>query len=195
MDQQLLQNLRIATRPAHDRLEDIVDGARLMNPPFDPAHYACLLRAHLEFNRLVNQQFSSDIHFERAVPSWPDKERIKALREDLKSLGAYAPEAGPVNVSTVLENAAYVVGLCYVAEGAAMGNQMIYKALQQFPAYKALNAERYMQISKAGLSARWKNFQTALEAYLTLDEASVIAGAKAGFQHFEYIWSILQERS
>ncbi len=48
-----------------------------------------------------------------------------------------------------------------------------------------------MQQSKAGLSSRWKAFQQALGHYLKTDEGAVIAGAKAGFRHFERIWLAL----
>ena len=67
-------------------------------------------------------------------------------------------------------------------------NQMIHKALRQQPEFTALGADRYMEQSKAGLSGRWKAFQQALGYYLKADEGAVIAGAKAGFLHFEHIW-------
>lgn len=189
MDPQLLQNLRAETRPLHDRLEATVDGARLMKPPFDRAHYARLLQAHLAFNLSVNEQFKAGMRFDVAVPSWPDEGRVAALREDLEVLDVNTAEGMPAIAPA--ESAAFVAGLCYVAEGAAMGNQMIHKALQQQPEFTALGAEQYMQQSKAGLSGRWKAFQQALAHYLRADETAVIAGAKAGFRHFERIWLAL----
>jgi heme oxygenase len=190
MDQQLLHNLRAQTRPLHDRLEAIVDGARLMKPPFDQPHYARLLRAHLAFNLSVNEQFASGMPFEVRIPAWPEADRVTALKEDLKALDVNAAGEG-MPAMPLAENAAFVAGLCYVAEGAAMGNQMIYKALLQHPEFAALGADRYMQQSKAGLSGRWKAFQQVLGHYLKVSEESVIAGAKAGFLHFEGIWLAL----
>lgn len=192
MDPQLLQNLRIETRPLHDRLEATVDGARLMKPPFDRAHYARLLQAHLAFNLSVNEQFESGMSFEVPVPAWPDEGRVAALKNDLQALDVTADKALPEMAPA--ESAAYVAGLCYVAEGAAMGNQMIYKALRQQPEFAALGAEQYMQQSKAGLSGRWKAFQEVLGHYLKTDEKAVIAGAKAGFLHFERIWLALSQK-
>ena len=189
MDQQLLHSLRAQTQPLHDRLEATVDGARLMKLPFDQPHYARLLRAHLAFNLSVNEQFASGMPIEVRIPAWPDADRVTALKEDLKALDVIAGEEMPA--MPLAENAAFVAGLCYVAEGAAMGNQMIHKALRQQPEFTALKADRYMQQIKAGLSSRWKAFQQALGHYLKTDEGAVIAGAKAGFRHFELIWLAL----
>lgn len=72
-----------------------------------------------------------------------------------------------------------------------MGNQMICKALRQHPEFAVLGAGRYMQQSKAGLSGRRKAFQQALRHILKTDEDAIIAGAKAGFRHFERIWLAL----
>ncbi|MEQ8706930.1 MAG: biliverdin-producing heme oxygenase [Phaeodactylibacter sp.] len=195
MDKQRLQNLRAATRPLHDRLESLVDGARLMEPPFDPLHYAKLLKAHLGFTRLINAQFTQDISFEVALPTWPDTARMQDIEADLKALGVSVPEQAPDSLAISSPNAAFVVGLCYVAEGAAMGNQMMHKALLQLPAFRALDAQRYLQSSKDGLSARWKTFQKVLGHYLIEEEPVVIEGAKTGFSQFENIWASLEASS
>ncbi|MEM9986053.1 MAG: biliverdin-producing heme oxygenase [Bacteroidota bacterium] len=179
-----LEHLRMATRPAHTRLERLTEGNKLLSGDFEVHHYGRLLRSHLAYHRELSRHVAHTVT--EPLLDWPDCARIPALAHDLESLGL----TGKVSpgLTLPLQSEAYTLGLCYVAEGSCMGNMQLHRALSRHEHFQALEADHFYLSCGTGFRARWQSLMQRLahpgaHAYPELEK-----GALDGFDYFGRLW-------
>ena len=181
--------LRATTRPLHNQLEHHTDGNRLFAAGFDEVHYRRFVTTHHAFHGLVADVVGHQHH--RNWLDWPECARMAALADDLAALDAVALPiealAAPLTAEAD-DNAAFVTGFVYVAEGACHGNQHILKALSRHQAFRTLGAGRFLEMAAATVEERWPNMLGLVEDAGRVDIDALVAGAASGFENFGRLW-------
>ena len=186
--------MRTVTAPSHKRLEKITEGDKLLNEGFDLAHYKRLLMSHYLFHLEIARHISACSDSQQIkILDWPACVRIPALAEDLSKLGIdKATLKDMYHERLPLHSQGFAIGLCYVAEGSALGNQQIYKALSKHQAFMDLGIKSFLEVSGTGLSKRWKSLLEIIASLPPDQHPSTIQGASSGFRLFEDIYKRLK---
>jgi len=187
MSLSVLERLREATRPAHERLEERLDMlSKLHSVEQRRTLAAAFHRLHAGMERELAPWLAEvdGLDFE-------DRRRSRLLDADLAALGAPAPEpaAGPRPADR-----AEALGLMYVLEGSSLGGKVIRK-----------HAER-AGLDMAGLGfldpygertgQAWRAFLTVLDRECPAqDEALGLAAARGGVRGFAHAEQVLLEGS
>ena len=190
MHSQLLTQIRAETRPLHQRLEQVTEGENLMGSAFDLAHYKQLLLSHYWYHLEVARHISAcKDSSKQAILDWPECKRIMALAHDLKKLNIDMADLEQNRPAALpIHSWGFAMGLCYVSEGSALGNQQIFKALSKHDSFQNLGVDEFFSCSKSGLSERWKTFLGLLANVSSNEHESTIRGAISGFQYFEKLY-------
>ena len=177
--QTILDELRHATRAAHDRLEQRLD---LLAQPADRDHFIAVLRGFLGFHRGFEPFLSHHGEF----AGWlAERSQIAALRADLTALGVddAAIDDAPVcrAAAELTEDRARTWGALYVIEGSTLGGQVITRHLAGTPWLPAGGLRTFHPYgSQTG--HMWNEFRARLVAATTsLDPLDVTGGAVSTF--------------
>ncbi|RWR06846.1 biliverdin-producing heme oxygenase [Paenirhodobacter populi] len=169
--------LRAATHDAHERLDRTIMAAK----PFDSVE---------NYGRFAAMQYSLHHHtaplYARAdladhIADLPALSRFSAVTQDLADLGVALPHPGaPVGDLPLPE----ALGWLYVIEGSNLGAAFLLKAAQKLGLSEDHGA-RHLAGAPEGRAAHWRTFKAGLDAapLAPEDEARVIAGAVAAFDH------------
>ncbi|MEO1049309.1 MAG: biliverdin-producing heme oxygenase [Bacteroidota bacterium] len=177
-----LTDLRQATRPSHDALEQLTEGGKLMDDQPDLNIYKKLLATHYRFHLEVSRQVKSH---NIEVLDWPECNRIAALKNDLDQLNI---DANNQDITLPISSPSFAIGLCYVSEGSCMGNQMMLNSLKDNSTFQSWQADHFLSSCKESFGERWKDFKAIMQPYGESDYASLEAGALAGFDLFAQLW-------
>ncbi|MEX1828637.1 biliverdin-producing heme oxygenase [Luteibacter sp. CQ10] len=192
--------LRERTRDAHEAVEAAEGMRRLMDGRMDQAGYEVLLAAQLKLFREWEAERGKWLA--GISPHWLYLSRIAALETDTRFCGGQvatrsgiadesAPtEQGPAPYRTPLGRSRFSGdsqdatnwGELYVIEGSTLGARLIVKHLRErFPAHP----HRYYAMGET-TPARWRRFQSLLDAELTDDDARhhAVEGAHHMFARF-----------
>lgn len=176
----LLQELRAATRAAHDRLElglDVLERSR------SAQSYAGLLRGFRSVYRPLEQAVTDSAATAGAVPDWPLRHKTGWLDEDLAGLGVTAGE--PAVHVPVLHTPEDVVGTLYVMEGATLGGALVVRELERV--FPVPPPHRFFSSYGASRGAMWRDFRRHVETFERrgADPDAVVAAATATFATLE----------
>lgn len=178
----VLEHLRQATRPAHERLETRLD---IFNRLRDiPARRALLAR----FLGFYRPQESALAPYLDAVPGFDFARRRKSdiLRHDLQTLGLDRDSiaALPCDFPVTLQDEAEAFGLCYVMEGATLGGAVITKQLEKHGI--AATGLTFFHSYGKDTGEMWRQFCARLEERCAGPAAArTIRGAVHGFTAIE----------
>jgi len=187
--------LRERTRDAHEAVEAAEGMRRLMDGRMDEAGYEVLLAAQRELFRAWEGERADWL---KGLSSrWLYASRLASLDIDLAaspfadrvrshpSVGSVRPEGGSVpslrSPQSELSEATFW-GELYVIEGSTLGARIIVKHLRErFPAHP----HSYYAMGET-TPARWRRFQSLLDAELTDDDARhrAVEGADRMFARF-----------
>ena len=175
----LLQELRAATRPAHDRLElglDVLERCR------SGPSYAALLSGFRSVYRPLEQALEACPATRAAVPDWAQRAKSGWLDEDLAALGCAAEPAAAVPAVHAAED---VLGTLYVMEGATLGGALVLRELEQ--TFPVLPPSRFFASYGSRRGAMWHAFRGHVAALEQRggDPAAVVAAAAATFTAVE----------
>ena len=165
-NQDLIGRLRTATRPLHERLEQITLGDKIMDGTLTAA----------EYRRLIDWQERAH----RALEPGLDRVPIGGYRYEPRfPVGEAAPPPLPE-----------AIGILYVLEGASLGGSLIYRKLAANPRLAdQAPFPFYRNQSESGV-AQWRNLLEALRTVELADSERERAAesAKAAFLRFEAEW-------
>ena len=174
----LLQELRAATRDAHDRLElgvDVLERCR------STASYAALLTGFRSVYRPLEQALDAAAVTAGVVPDWPLRHKTGWLDEDLEALGHLPGPDAQVPPVTTAED---VAGVLYVMEGATVGGALVVRELERTPAPPP---HRFFASYGPRRGAMWHAFRGRVDALEQsgADRAAVVAAARSTFATLE----------
>jgi heme oxygenase len=186
--------IRVATRPAHDRVEALPLMQRLMSSAVTRVDYARVIGAfhalHIRLEPAIYAQLG-----ELAPPGLPYFTRIDDLELDAAALGLSL--SAPVMVdaaSPSLTGPAAALGGLYVFEGARLGGKTVNRHLVRYLG-EGLSC-RYFSSDGVDVGRRWAAFRRHLDGALAPADATAqaVAGALATFACIEQTLSAPVDR-
>ncbi|SAI74689.1 Heme oxygenase [Bordetella ansorpii] len=176
----LSQRLKTETAAQHERMHQLMERAA----PFDSREaYAGFVTAQYLFQRDVEHLFQ-DAALQTAVPDLAVRGRETAALDDLRDLGAPAPQEGAVASQGVTMPEG--LGWLYVSEGSTLGAAFLFKEVQAKLGLSAEFGARNLAAYPEGRAIVWRRFVQALDSDdISADEHdAVIAGAHAAYNRF-----------
>lgn len=161
------QQLRTATRAAHDRVDALFSSLSLGQR----GDYARFLLAQAAAF-LPAEGALSDAGAAALIPDWDAMRRAPALRADLEALGLSVP--APVG-AIAYSGPAEVLGGAYVLEGSRLGGAMLRRAVGEDLPRQFLDS-----VQPPG---RWRAFVARLDREL-YDSASIVAATGSATRTF-----------
>jgi heme oxygenase (biliverdin-IX-beta and delta-forming) len=185
----LLQRLKLETRPHHERAERTV---RFLDPALTPVEYRRHLEALWGLHAPLEERLAAQLA--GPVPALRIAERRKTalLEEDLRALGhdaeslaklARAPWLPP------LPGVPEALGCCYVLEGSTLGGQVILRQLQRHFEGVQVGPFAFLRAYGEQTGPMWRALGEALtqasaEAGSEAFDARVVKGAQDTFDAF-----------
>ncbi len=183
-----LQEIRSKTKGIHDELEELVGSASLMSDNPDKDVYRNLLIGQYHFHKMVANSISENFDIaEQEILDWPDCQRIVNLESDLNEIG-YPIQDIKIDYEFKSVNSAHTLGMCYVAEGSAMGNKLLYNNLQNQMGKMGVSHLRFLQNDGIDFGKRWREFLELMNTYNEIDSKSLLQGAIDGYKEFKKIF-------
>jgi len=187
----LQDELKIATRPNHDELENLMFVNEIMNKSLTSSDYAQILSTNYIVHTLLEPKIQAALGEDIKIALHIDARfKVAALAADLKeseldvaALDLYAGDFEPKDFTE-----AHALGALYVLEGATLGGNVIQKKLRNTPGFEDLGLN-YYTVYKDELMNRWVSFVQLLNTTDTND-AAVIEGAK---YTFDFIASVSRQ--
>ena len=187
----LQDELKIATRPNHDELENLMFVNEIMNKSLTSSDYAQILSTNYIVHTLLEPKIQAALGEDIKIALHINARfKVPALAADLKeseldvaALDLYAGDFEPKDFTE-----AHALGALYVLEGATLGGNVIQKKLRNTPGFEDLRLN-YYTVYKDELMNRWVSFVQLLNTTHTND-AAVIEGAK---YTFDFIASVSRQ--
>jgi heme oxygenase len=146
--------LRRETEALHRALETELD---LLAPALSIARYTAVLRAFHAYYAALEPRLSS-LAAHSALEGFALRERAPRLRRDLAALGTASHAAGSAAAVPLpeLSRVEHLAGCLYVIEGAALGGQLITRAVEQRLGLTPTRGCAFFAGDGAETSARWR---------------------------------------
>jgi len=184
----LQDELKIATRPNHDELENLMFVNEIMNKSLTSSDYAQILSTNYIVHTLLEPKIQAALGEDIKIALHINARfKVPALAADLKeseldvaALDLYAGDFEPKDFTE-----AYALGALYVLEGATLGGNVIQKKLRNTPGFEDLRLN-YYTVYKDELMNRWVSFVQLLNTTDT-NYAAVIEGAKYTFDFIAFV--------
>jgi len=184
----LQDELKIATRPNHDELENLMFVNEIMNKSLTSSDYAQILSTNYIVHTLLEPKIQAALGEDIKIALHINARfKVPALAADLKeseldvaALDLYAGDFEPKDFTE-----AHALGALYVLEGATLGGNVIQKKLRNTPGFEDLRLN-YYTVYKDELMNRWVSFVQLLNTTDT-NYAAVIEGAKYTFDFIAFV--------
>lgn len=179
----------------HDRLEARAFGAAIRQRRLSPGQYEHLLTWQYRTHRLLEATYDlASFRWE----AYTYQSRLPALQADLERhfpRRARQLLAEPQPVAVVPPTTAACLGCCYVLEGAALGGQLIYRALRETPDLTALHPFRFYEFQRKTGRIQWKSFTAVARQFAgsAADRREAAESAASAFLLFERQLTLSQE--
>ena len=185
----ILNALREATRPLHDKLDHCMP---VTDPGLTLEGYANILKNFYGIYAPLEAQLMGLAPWLNALPDYPDRLRLPMLDQDLDALGIDQAQRMdlPRHVLPDMEQLHHqfaevsglhtVFGVMYVMEGSTLGGQHLVKHLQNHFAWQENQHCDFFNSYCNQVGPRWKLFCNTLEDFAreqTLDEQNKIVQA------------------
>lgn len=187
----LQELLKEATRPHHDRLEQLMFVNQIMDGSLSAQQYQKLLitnyLSHLYFEDYIFSHLSPHLRNELNID---ERVKLPALLKDVEELLIAIPQMpGDADIIPVANDDASLLGAMYVLEGATLGGHVIVKRLLVNPNLQPLDLQyHYYQAYGPDLITNWKQFCQVLNTRVApedYDKAVKSAGDMfVNMQHF-----------
>lgn len=173
----MLQQLRTATRPAHDALEGSLG---LLDEQLDRDSYGPVLQRLYGFWQGWEPHVAVLLRGEMLA----GQRRLHLLAADLATLGFSASAVAllPACPLPVLRDAAEALGSLYVMEGSTLGGRVILRNVERCLGLDANAGGSYFAGYGAATGSMWRAFLIRLDAVPAGDAARVATGATATFE-------------
>lgn len=181
-----MAGLRLATWPAHQRLEKRIDVK---------ARFATIAayRAHLcgmwGFCAALEERLDPGC-FVSVLDDYPARRKLPMLTQDLTDLGMSAAEVSALPRCTALadcRDTATAFGRVYVFEGATLGGRTLLPLVETRLGLSANHGAAFLASYGASVGAMWQRFGAALDGFCTDDRlrSRAEAGATDTFSALE----------
>lgn len=187
----LLGQLRAATRPAHQALEQHPVLQPLTSPALTGDDYRRVLTAFADFYRMLEPPLLDALSQLADTPdnAYGYQPRWLLLQDDLRDLCAEIVTAPSVTLALPsIDDTGTLLGVLYVLEGATQGGRIIAPRLARTLGLDATCGARYFHLYEQGT---WQDFKALLACYDgILDDKAVTHSAVQVFdalhQHLDY---------
>lgn len=183
----ILQRLREATRPDHERLEKNID---LLGRPWSMEFYESLLRKFYGMYAVVEPPTRKYHEWQEIGVDMTQRAKLPALIQDLQALGLSQQEieslphySGDAQVTSF----AGALGSAYVMEGSTLGGQIISRHLTKELGLQKETGLAFFGSYGEDVGPMWREFTSGLNAYQApeTEKEEVIASAVATFRAFD----------
>ncbi len=179
-DQSLIQDLRVATRALHERL----DGSIMAAAAFETlAGYGAFVGVQYLFHRDIDALYRAPT-LAALLPDLAGRRRLDLIAADIRDLGLPVPEsdAPPLFETDHAPDVPAALGWLYVAEGSTLGATLLRKEAAKL-GLSDTHGARHLAPAPEGPAVRWRAFMAAADAVaLTAQErARAAQGAEAAF--------------
>jgi heme oxygenase (biliverdin-IX-beta and delta-forming) len=164
----LLQSLRAATRSSHEALES---GLVLTSSSLSLDQYKATLARFFGFYAPWEHTLLRRLQ-EGSEPVPQTTAKTPFLKADLASLGVDLARIPLCCTTPKLQNFSAALGSLYVAEGAALGGQLIARHVERVLGFSSGIGYSFFVGAGPGTGARWKEFTSLLTAF----ESSICIG-------------------
>lgn len=187
-----MQALKARTRDCHDAAERQIPFSRWLG---DRRDYAFMLRRLLGIYRGVGEALAGVDLRDAPIPADQEPRRARLLA-DLEDLGASAADVPSANTFPVVRERAAACGMLYVIEGAALGQQLLYRTAAEELGCRPDWAGRFLA-GDVDIGPRWRRFSEWVDAALSIADADrdvekAVGAARATFQGFTE-WMLADE--
>lgn len=186
MSQSLRNELRAATQPHHDAIENTIN---LMRPDITMADYVnYLCKFYGYYSALEYRLIAGDLSFCNRALKLDGRRKLERLERDISKLcGWKSLEQIPVcQSSPLIGNAPDVVGCSYVIEGSTLGALIMYRHLHKCLGVTANNGASFIYGYGECTGVQWKCFVAVIEA-MTFDSRQRKECIEAAIVTFETI--------
>lgn len=192
----LIHQLRAATAPEHQALEQLSRGERLKQADgFSWDDY----RSWMLWQAISHALLEHLLREESANISRGDYQyafRAEVLQKDLKLLRL--PMVGPDQLAHLarpnITNELDYLAVCYVLEGSSLGGKHIYRMLQQQTALKAVQEFHFYQFQAQQGAKQWRQLLPKLQQ-VTANAATAVECARRCFRLFAEVWRLVNQQA
>ena len=188
MEQSMRAQLRQATVDAHERIECGLQ--YLVSPTLTRSSYGRLLEAfHGYYSPLDQRLTAAAERLAEPLRFWAIPSRTPLLALDLHRLGRddRGISALPIAVAELpsIDSDANALGALYVVEGAALGGQVIWRAVAKTLGIRPATGCAFFYGRGTATCSRWRQFLTLLEGRPASEHAHIAGAARACFEGLE----------
>ncbi|MGO4821679.1 MULTISPECIES: biliverdin-producing heme oxygenase [unclassified Flavobacterium] len=178
----MLETIKQATKSHHSSVEKIL--VRKLKNLSSKEDYATLLYQLYGFYNTVEATVHSLIN-SSIVPDISQRKHVENLKSDLNSLGRTVENIENPFAETI-DSISTAIGVLYVIEGSTLGGQIIASMLKkQIPSLNNNQLSYFLSYGEKTMSM-WSSFKNNYDIILlTIDENSVVEGAKETFEKLE----------
>ncbi|MFG6447611.1 biliverdin-producing heme oxygenase [Roseateles sp. BYS180W] len=170
--------LKAASHATHERLDQRI----MASQPFvHVGNYLKFLHVQHRFHHDISALYRHSL-LQALVPDLSARQRLQALEQDLRDLGAEPERLGAPALDAGLDLAT-AMGWLYVAEGSNLGGAVLFKLAGRLGLDEHHGA-RHLAAHPDGVLRHWRQFTDVLELLPlnTVEEERLFAGARAAFQ-------------
>lgn len=176
----LIAQMRVATMPAHQRLDDLI----MASDPFSSRE---AYRRLLTLQYCLQRDFEPLYHDDSLASFLPDlksRSRLRLVEQDLADLQLAAPRDEKESLTLPLADLPASVGWLFVLEGSRLGAASLFKRAAALGLNEEFGA-RHLASSSDGPGHSWKMFVQAISAapFHGAEQERAIAGSIAAFEH------------
>jgi heme oxygenase (biliverdin-IX-beta and delta-forming) len=183
----IFEQLKQATRPDHDTMEQDPLSRSLLDPNLNLDTYTHILQVYLGFYAPLELSLFQLLMEHEPALDLEARRKTHLLLRDLHQMGLNEAELRTIvqcDTLPIITTEAAALGCMYVLEGATLGGQLIKRHLQE---QLGLNPERgcaFFNSYGDQIGPRWKEFRAWVEAKAEANNYNeeIVAGAKATFQ-------------
>ena len=187
----IMQLLKTATKPNHDRVEELAYSNKIMDCTINLEQYQELILKQHYFHKTIEPFFNNTFTEKEATRLEVDKrKKAHLLKYDLLELGleeeALTFEQLPL---LKIETAEEALGAMYVLEGSTLGGAVIRRKLEKNEAIKGNTSFNYYGCYGEETGEFWKKFimQATIMANTEEKQKAIVDKATETFAYFENI--------
>lgn len=163
----MLQQLRDATSPLHDKLEECMP---LMRPDLSEAAYLQVLKNFYGLYAPLEQVLMAHTDWLALLSDAPDRQRLPHLKQDLEALGVSLAEQEALPLCQLPDMSPglhQLLGCMYVMEGSTLGGQHLVRHLKNHFGWDEADDSKTHFFNSYGkqVGPRWKAFCEVLQSF------------------------------
>lgn len=204
MDKNITDELKIVTKPVHDKLDESDFFATLKNGKLPMESYTNYLQVMAGINAAFEKEIINSNH-PQIASVWKDSmQKLPPLLVDLESLNALEQEDIPMAIDAMLdtikfirlcnaEQPLYLLGIMYVLEGSTLGGAILKELVIKNFNFSDNTGVLFLDHYKTYKKQNWEEFKARMNALdvTDTDRIGILQTAVEFFQKIEIIFKHL----